>query len=136
MLLRQLQLKHFCNMLPNCMVLKIPAITKICCCVELTDTLNTWQRKFTMIITMLCNFEIFTSCQGLIWSFSKHYAKIFAGLDRNALSSIICSADLGILLFKILMISIMTFENFNLLKNGYSQIYDETPWKIPVKNFF
>ena len=64
---------------------------------------------------MLCNFEIFTSCQGLIRSFSKHYAKIFAGLDRNLLLSIICSADLGILLFKILMISIMTFENFNLL---------------------
>ena len=38
---RQLQLKHFCKMLANCMMLKIRAITKNCRCVELTDTLNT-----------------------------------------------------------------------------------------------
>ena len=62
-------------MLSNCKMSKTRAITKICCCVELTDTLNTWRKRFIMIIIMLCYCEIFTSCQGSIWTFSKYYSK-------------------------------------------------------------
>ena len=111
---RQLQLKYFCNMLSNCMMLKIPAITKICGCTELTDKLNTWRRTFIMTLTMLCNFEILPAVKDWCEAFqniSKHYVKFFAGLVRNLLSSIICSTNLGILLFKILIMSIMTFQN-------------------------
>ena len=75
MLPRKLQLKHFCNMLSNCMMSKTRAVTKICRCAELTDTLNTWWKRFIMIIIMLCYFEIFTSCQGSMRTFSKHYSK-------------------------------------------------------------
>ena len=75
MLPRKLQLKHFCNMLSNCMMSKTRAVTKICRCAELTDTLNTWWKRFIMIIIMLCYFEIFTSCQGSMGTFSKHYSK-------------------------------------------------------------
>ena len=42
---------------------------------EVTDTLNTRRKRFIMIIIMLCNFEIFTSCQGSMRTFSKHYPK-------------------------------------------------------------
>ena len=59
----------------NCMMLKTRAITKICRCAELTDTLNTWGKRFKMIIIMLCYFETFTICEGLMWIFSKHYSK-------------------------------------------------------------
>ena len=62
-------------MLSNCMMSKIRAVTKICRCAELTNTLNTWRKRFIMIIIMLWYFEIFTSCQGLMWTFSKHYSK-------------------------------------------------------------
>ena len=62
-------------MLSNCMMSKTRAITKICRCAELTDTLNTWRKRFIMIIIMLCYFEIFTSCQGSMRTFSKHYSK-------------------------------------------------------------
>ena len=62
-------------MLSNCMMSKTRAITKICRCVEHTDTLNTWRKRFIMIIIMLCYSEIFTSCQGEIWTFSKYYSK-------------------------------------------------------------
>ena len=62
-------------MLSNCMMSKTRAITKICRCAELTDTLNTWRKRFIMIIIMLCSFEIFTSCQGSMRTFSKHYSK-------------------------------------------------------------
>ena len=71
MLPRQLQLKHFCNMLSNCMMSKTQAITKICPCTQLTDTLNAWGKRFMMIMIMLCYFEIFTSCQGSMLTFSK-----------------------------------------------------------------
>ena len=60
---RSLQLKHFCNM-SNCVMSKIRAIT-----------LNTWWKRFIMIIIKLLYFEIFTSCQGLMQTFSKHYSK-------------------------------------------------------------
>ena len=59
----------------NCMMSKIHAITKICRCAELTDTLNTRWKRFIMIIKMLRSFEIFTSCQGSMQNFSKHYSK-------------------------------------------------------------
>ena len=62
-------------MLSNCMMSVTRAVTKTCRCAELTDTLNTWQKKFIMIIIMLYYFEIFTSYQGLMWTFSKHYSK-------------------------------------------------------------
>ena len=62
-------------MLSNCMMSKIRAITKIYRCAKLTDILNTWQKRFIMIIIMLRSFEIFTSCQGLMQTFSKHYFK-------------------------------------------------------------
>ena len=45
-------------MLSNCMMSKTRAITKICCCAELTDKLNTCGKKFIMVIMMLCYFEI------------------------------------------------------------------------------
>ena len=61
-------------MLSNCMS-KARAITKICRCSELTDTLNTCRKRFIMIIIMLCYFDIFTSCQGSMRTFSKHYSK-------------------------------------------------------------
>ena len=55
---------------------KTRSITKIWCCVELTDTLNTWPKRFIMTIVMLCYFEIFTHCQeSMIPTFSKHYSK-------------------------------------------------------------
>ena len=57
------------------MMSKIRAVTKIFRCVELTDTLNTWWKRFIMIIIMLCYFEIFTSCQGSMRIFSRHYSK-------------------------------------------------------------
>ena len=50
-------------------------ITKICRCAELTDILNTWRKRFIMIIIMLRYFEIFTRCQGSMRTFSKHYSK-------------------------------------------------------------
>ena len=59
----------------NCMMSKIRAITKICCCPELTDALNTWRKTFIMIVIMLCYIEIFISCQGSMWTSSKHYSK-------------------------------------------------------------
>ena len=62
-------------MLSNCMMSVTRAVTKTCRCAELTNTLNTWQKKFIMIIIMLYYFEIFTSYQGLMWTFSKHYSK-------------------------------------------------------------
>ena len=62
-------------MLSNCMMSKTRAVTKICRCAELTDTLNTWWKRFIMIIIMLCYFEIFTSCQESMRAFSKHYSK-------------------------------------------------------------
>ena len=62
-------------MLSNCIMSKTRAITKICDCAELTDTLNTWRKKIIMIIIILCYFEILTSCQGSMQTFSKHYAK-------------------------------------------------------------
>ena len=62
-------------MLSNCIMSKTRAITKICDCAELTDTLNTWRKKIIMIIIILCYFEILTSCQGSMLTFSKHYAK-------------------------------------------------------------
>ena len=62
-------------MLSNCMMSVTRAVTKTCRCAELTDTLNTWQKKFIMIIIMLYYFEIFTSYQRLMWTFSKHYSK-------------------------------------------------------------
>ena len=54
---------------------KTRSVTKICCCVELTDTLNTWPKRFIMTIVMLCFFEIFTHCQESMPTFSKHYSK-------------------------------------------------------------
>ena len=57
------------------MLSKTRAITKTFLCAELTDTLNTWQKRFIMIIVMLWSFEIFTSCQGSTRTFSKHYSK-------------------------------------------------------------
>ena len=62
-------------MLSNCMMSKTRAIKKICRRAELTDTLNTGGKRFIMIIIMLCYFEIFTSCQGSMGTFSKHYSK-------------------------------------------------------------
>ena len=62
-------------MLSNSMMSTTRTITKICCCAELTDTLSTWRKRFITIIIMLCYFEIFTSCQGSMWTFSKHYSK-------------------------------------------------------------
>ena len=59
----------------NCMMSKTRAITKICRCVEVTDTLNTCGKKFIMITVMVCYYEIFTSCQGSMRTFSKHYSK-------------------------------------------------------------
>ena len=51
------------------------AITRIHLCVELIDILSTWRKTFIMIIIMLCYFEIFTSCQGSMETFPKHYSK-------------------------------------------------------------
>ena len=62
-------------MLSNCIRSKTSAITKTCRCAELTDTLNTWRKRFLMIVIMLCYFEIFTSGQGSMRTFSKHYSK-------------------------------------------------------------
>ena len=62
-------------MLSNWMMSKTGKITKICRCAELIDALNTWQKRFIMIIITLCYFEIFTSCQGSMRTFSKHYSK-------------------------------------------------------------
>ena len=62
-------------MLSNCTMSKTPAITKICRCAELTNTLNTWRKRFIMIIMMLCCFETFTSCKGSMRNFSEHYSK-------------------------------------------------------------
>ena len=62
-------------MFSNCMMSKTRGITKICRCAELTDTLNTWQKRFIMIIIMLCYFKIFTSYQGSMRTFSKHCSK-------------------------------------------------------------
>ena len=73
--LQQLQLKHFWNMLSSCTMSKTRAITKICHCAELTGTLKTWGKRFIMIIIMLCYFKIFTRCQGLMQTFSKHCSK-------------------------------------------------------------
>ena len=70
-----LQLKHYCDMLSNCTVSKTLAIIKICRCLELTNTLNTWWKRFLMIIMMLCCFETFTSSEGSMQNFSKHYSK-------------------------------------------------------------
>ena len=67
-----MQLKHFCNMLSNCMMSKTRAVTKICPC---ADTLNTWPKRFIMIIKILFCFEICTSCQGSMRNFSKHHSK-------------------------------------------------------------
>ena len=58
----------------NSMMSKTRAIRKIYRCAELTDTLNTWWKRFIMIIIMLCYFKIFTSCQGSVQTFSKHYS--------------------------------------------------------------
>ena len=62
-------------MLSNCMMLKTRAITKICSCAELTYTWNTWGKRFIIIVIMSRYFEIFTSCQGSTWTFSKHHCK-------------------------------------------------------------
>ena len=62
-------------MLSNCMMSKTRAITKICRCAELTDTLNTWGKRFIMTVIILWYFKIFTSCQGSMRTFSKHYSK-------------------------------------------------------------
>ena len=62
-------------MLSNCMMSKTRAVTKACRCAEFIDTLNTRGKRFIMIITMLCFFEIFASCQGSMRTFSKHYSK-------------------------------------------------------------
>ena len=52
------------------MTSKTRAITKICRCAELTDTLNTWRNRFIiMIIIMLYYFEIFISCKDRCKSF-------------------------------------------------------------------
>ena len=57
------------------MMSKTCAITKVCRCTENTDKINTWRKKYIMIITMLCYFEIFNSCQESMQTFSKHYSK-------------------------------------------------------------
>ena len=44
-------------------------------CKKLTDTLNTWRKRLIMIKIMLRYFKTSTSCQGSMWSFSKHYCK-------------------------------------------------------------
>ena len=72
---RQLQLKHFCNILSNCMMSKRHAITKVCRCAELIDTLNTCWKRLIMVIIMLCYSEDVTSYQGSMRTFSKHYSK-------------------------------------------------------------
>ena len=59
----------------NFMRSKKCAVTKICHCVDLPDTLNTWWKRFIMIITILCYFQFFTSCQESMRTFSKHYSK-------------------------------------------------------------
>ena len=46
-----------------------------CNCKKLTDTWNTWRKRLIMIKIMLRYFETSTSCQGSMWSFSKHYCK-------------------------------------------------------------
>ena len=62
-------------MFSNCIISKTHVVTKICRCSELTDTLNTWWKRLIMIIIMLRYFEIFTSSQGSIRTFPKHYSK-------------------------------------------------------------
>ena len=57
------------------MISKTRAITKIYRCSKLTDTLDTWRKRFIMNIIMLRYYEIFTSCQGSMRTFSKHYFK-------------------------------------------------------------
>ena len=74
-LLRWLQSKDFCKMLSNCMMSKTRRVTKICRIAKFIDTLNTWRKRFIMVIIMLCNFEIFTGCQGSLRTFSKLYSK-------------------------------------------------------------
>ena len=61
---------------------KTHVITKIFRPTELTDTFNTWRKRFIIIITLLCNdtnvaliFFFFSSCQASIQAFSKHYSK-------------------------------------------------------------
>ena len=62
-------------MLSNCMMSKTRAVTKIYHSTKFIDTLNTWRKRFIMVIIMLCNFEIFTGCQGSMRTFSKLYSK-------------------------------------------------------------
>ena len=62
-------------MLSNCMMSNTREITNICRCAELTDTLNTWGKRFITIIIMSCYFEIFSSCQRSMRTFSKNHSK-------------------------------------------------------------
>ena len=59
----------------NCMMSKTRAVTKIYCCAELTYSLNTSWKRFIIIIIILCYFKIFTSSQGSMQTFSKHYSE-------------------------------------------------------------
>ena len=79
-------INKFFNMFSNCMMPKTAGVTKIYGCGELTDTLNTWRKRFIMIIIiMLCYFEIFTSCYQL--SSCKPFQNIILNAKRFQRSS-------------------------------------------------
>ena len=63
------------------MISKTRAITKIYRCSKLTDTLNTWRKRFIMNIIMLCYLEIFTRCQRSMRTFPKHYSECKSGFN-------------------------------------------------------
>ena len=97
-------------------------IKKACTHFFSTKGVGFWRRHFqvTYLVPMLFSLEVWEKKKP--WETSIYYtalfcwfllpsrAKIFAGLVKNWLTSTICSANLGILLFKILMISIITLK--------------------------
>ena len=114
-------------MLSNCMMWKTSAITKICRCTELTDTLSTWWKRFIMIIIMLWYLEIFTSFQGSLWTFSKHNSKCKTvsttfrkSLQERRLPKLKFSLDN----------SQNNFFNFLTSKNIFTTIFRGYPWNI------
>ena len=71
------------------MMLKIPAITKICGCAELTDTLNTWREKIYNDYNNVVQFWNFYQLSRIDAKLFKTFQNITQKFSRDSLQFII-----------------------------------------------
>ena len=128
-------------MLANCMMSKTRSKTNICICAELSDTLNIWRERFIMAIIILRSFEIFTSCQGSMLTFPKHYSKCktVSIKFRKIMELILQERRLPILKFsqdnpQIIFWTfwlLKHFHNFTVFRGYPWNIFETHSWNVP-----